>query len=52
MATQLNDKGLELAHLSSSPAAVSGSTLLYTKGNQLFMNVNNTGEVSMKTTRY
>ena len=47
MATQLTAEGLQIEQQSSSPSGVSGSAVLYTKGNVVYMNANNGGEVQL-----
>jgi hypothetical protein len=47
MSTQLSAEGLQIEQQSSSPSGVSGSALLYTKGNVVYMNPNNGGEVQL-----
>jgi hypothetical protein len=47
MSTQLSAEGLQIEQQSSSPSGVSGSALLYTKGNVVYMNANNGGEVQL-----
>ena len=47
MSTQLSAEGLQIEQQASSPSGVSGSALLYTKGNVVYMNANNGGEVQL-----